>query len=420
MAMRMMSDGGSATSPSLISSLWNAAKQTNYYKAGSTLFNAAKVAGTAVYDQVKEYNRTGIAPADKPSLVTPKTPTNDYRQTNTSGGSGGGTPAPSSGGGGSTAPAYTPPPAPTPAAASPDFLSFEDYKQSLIDAVKGGIMADYEANAVVINNNLTKALSDLEAEQAALDPLYQKQLKNIGDRKYATTVQQRELMNQAGWNATNSGLAVGEHTRIANQASEETADADASYNQYMTDILRRKTVTKQTSADSLAALDREKNAKLSGAEASALVQADDRNRDIYTDDRNFNESQRQFNEQQNLSKAQFEESKRQWQKNYDLNAAEFKESQRRFNVEQSNRNASQKLADAKDATKFTDQEVDNMTTSSFSWIMRQKDPMKSLDTVLADKNIPTKVKQNILSLMQSNKTLRSTGSSGSGIQLTTD
>ena len=422
---KMMTDSGSrkATSPSLISSLWNTAKQSasGIYDTGKSLYTAVKPLAQDVYSQVKTYANQQQKQTQLQTATGSKrtqTPTGGTNSNKPSSGTSGGTAIKPTAA--ASAPTYS-----QLNAQGPDVMSFDEYKQSLIDAVKGGIMAEYEANATVIKNNLTRALSELEAEQAALDPLYQNQLKNIQQRKYATGVQQTELMNQAGWNATNSGLAVGEHTRIANQASEETAQADQSYNQYMADILRRQTLNKGQTDEQLASLEREKNAKLSGAESGALVQADDRNRSMYESDRNFEmqgydrnraayESDRNFE----MQKTQFQESIRQWEKNYSLNEAQFKESQRQFNASLKQRTAAAKATDAKDATKFSDAEIDNMTTLAFTEIMKTANPIKALDIVLRDPELPTKAKQTLMSMMSSHKSLNSTSSSG--IQLTTD
>ena len=55
-------------------------------------------------------------------------------------------------------------------------MSFDQYKQSLIESVRAGVMTEYEANASIIRNNLAQAMSELQNELAALEPLYQTQL----------------------------------------------------------------------------------------------------------------------------------------------------------------------------------------------------------------------------------------------------
>lgn len=304
-------------------------------------------------------------------------------------------------------------------------MSFDEYRNKLVEAVKGGILAEYEANASVIKNNLSRALSDLQAEQDALNPLYQQQLKAIGERKFTTEQQQRELMNQAGWNATNSGLAVGEYTRIDNQASEETNEATSQYNQYMADIQRRQTLAKDTNAEELTALEKYKNNKLSGAEADALVQSENRYRDIFESDRAYNlqqagfeESVRQFQENHNFDLKKFEESVRQydqnfslqsqqfqedirrWNSEYALNQAKFNESARQFSASLNARTATQKAQDAKEASGFSDTQIDNLTTAAISDILGSGDQSARFDSIMKNPEIPTKVKQNVLNMLQ--------------------
>lgn len=316
-------------------------------------------------------------------------------------------------------------------------MSFDEYRNKLMEAVKGGIMAEYEANASLIKNNLTRALSDLNAEKEALSPLYQQQLKMIGERSFATEQQQRELMNQAGWNATNSGLAVGEYTRIGNQASEETNEANTNYNQYMADIQRRQSLAKDMTAEETSALAKYKNQKLSGAQADALVQAENRYRDIFESDRAYNlqaagfeESIRQFEQNHNFDMKKFEESTRQfdktfslqnqqfqedirrWNNEYALNQAKFNESSRQFSESLKNRTAVEKAQDAKDAKDFSDQSIDNLTTLNVSAILSAPDQTKAFDEIMQDHTIPAKVKQNIINMLKSKKEYQAEAKTG--------
>lgn len=321
----------------------------------------------------------------------------------------------------------------TPAQADPNILSFDDYRQKLIDAVKGGLMAEYEANASVIKNNLTRALSDLEAEKAALNPLYQEQLKGIAQREYATSFQQRELMNQAGWNATNSGLAVGEQTRIKNQASEEKANAEGQYNQYMADILRRQTLNKSTADEELKSLEKYKANKLAGAEADATIQADNRNRAMYESDRSFGLQKDQFVEQQlsndrsyQMQQAQFQESMRQWNETNALEKKKFSESIRQFNASMAQRTSAQKAADAKDATSFSSAEIDDITSWAIASIMKEPESQRAaaMEEFLANPNYPAKAKENAIQILQSGKNYTAppstTGAGSSGLSLVTN
>ena len=53
------------------------------------------------------------------------------------------------------------------------------------------------------------------------------------------------MLNQGGWNTSNSGLAVGEHTRIANAADESRADAGLAKTQAEENINRQRTLQEQ-------------------------------------------------------------------------------------------------------------------------------------------------------------------------------
>jgi hypothetical protein len=323
------------------------------------------------------------------------------------GGSGG---APIVGGGSGGTGGGTAPAAPT-QGSKYSGMSPEEYRSTLIESVKNGILTAYEANINIIRNNLTKALSDLDAEEAALQPIYQEQLKGIQDRKFATTVQQTELMNQAGWNATNSGLAVGEHTRIANQASEETNDANTAFNAAVADIMRRRTLTTQLADSDLSSAEQQKNYMLAEAEASAMIEAENRNRQIFESDRDFEEGVRQWTENFNLNQKEFD---------FTVNKYWQDRSDDMYKYETSRADANARAASSSGgAVGYEKWELDELTTVTFSEIMSSKDPNATLREILQDDELPAEVKENILDLMQKNKNVSSTSPLG-GITLNTD
>lgn len=191
--------------------------------------------------------------------------------------------------GGGAAPA----PAPAPSYSG---LSSDQYRDSLLASVRAGVMTEYEANASVIRNNLAQAMASMDSELAALEPLYQGQMQTIATNQFATAEGTKEAMNQAGWNGSNSGLAIGEQTRISNVADKSRADATLAKTQSEAEINRQRTLAQQTADNSLASADTIKNEKLAGAEAEALIQSDTRNRSMYESDRNYNAQQQQFSE----------------------------------------------------------------------------------------------------------------------------
>lgn len=154
--------------------------------------------------------------------------------------------------------------------------SADDYYQKLLDAKQAGILGEFEANASVIKSNLAKALSNLEAEKAALSPIYQNQLATIAQNQFSSGEQMKELMNQGGWSGANSGLAIGEQGKIQIGADNARGEALNTYNQGVADIARRNSLTQQTAADELASLEIQKNAKLQGAQSEAWLTNQDR------------------------------------------------------------------------------------------------------------------------------------------------
>jgi hypothetical protein len=147
----------------------------------------------------------------------------------------------------------------------------DEYYAKLQQAKQAGILSEYETNFAVIKNNLAKALSNLQAEKAALAPVYQNQLSSIAQNQFGSQEQMKEIMNQSGWNGQNSGLAIGEQGKIKIGADNARAEAGSVYAQGIADVERRTSLTNETSGNELVALDKWKNAQMAGAEAETYV-----------------------------------------------------------------------------------------------------------------------------------------------------
>ena len=276
----------------------------------------------------------------------------------------------------------------------------EAYRKALVESKKGAINSEYETNASIIKNNLTRALAALNQNKAALEPLYQRQLSSIAQNQFNTSETTKEIMNQGGWNASNSGLAVGEQTKIANTADTQRSEslqakttAENEYNSQM--------ATEQMAADeSLGSLGLWRSNQLSAAEADALVTSTNYGRAIYESDRDFAFTQKQF-----------EESVRQ----FEVQLAESRAS----------RTASQKAAVAKSTS-------DGSASSEYSKylgalyssnVVNPKEAEDLLETAISDPTIPDNIKEDMISqyykwvtaynVKQSNAT--PTGSTISGI-----
>ena len=198
---------------------------------------------------------------------------------------------------------------PTSSSSGYQSTSQDDYYKALVKSKKNAINAEYETNASIIKNNLTRALAALNQSKAALEPLYQRQLGSIAQNQFNTSETTKEIMNQGGWNASNSGLAVGEQTKISNAADKQRGDAlqakTTAENEYNSQM-----AAEQMAADeSLGALGKWRSAQLSAAEADALVTSTNYGRAIYESDRDFAFTQRQFEESVRQFEVQLEESR---------------------------------------------------------------------------------------------------------------
>ncbi len=264
-----------------------------------------------------------------------------------------------------------------------DYQSQQDqYRKALIDSKKGAINAEYETNASIIKNNLTRALAALNQNKAALEPLYQRQLSSIAQNQFSTSETTKEIMNQGGWNASNSGLAVGEQTKIANTADTQRSEslqakttAENEYNSQMS--------TEQMAADeSLGALKKWRSAQLSAAEADAFATSTEYGRSIYESDRDFAFTQRQF-----------EESVRQ----FDVQLAE----------QRANRTAAQKAAVANaTASGYGQQEynkfVNILNTSSFNGVkLSDSEVFDFMQNAMSDPYVNDSIKKEMVKKYES-------------------
>jgi hypothetical protein len=154
-------------------------------------------------------------------------------------------------------------------------MNADQYRARLIESVRAGIMTEYEANASIIRNNLSAAMAALDNDLASLEPLYQQNLQTIAANQYSSSQQTKELMNASGWDASNSGLAVGAQTQISNAADKSRADSLQAKTTAETGIMNQKTLTAKQAADELATQEKIKNEKIASAEASARIQVDE-------------------------------------------------------------------------------------------------------------------------------------------------
>ena len=264
--------------------------------------------------------------------------------------------------------------APAQASGGYQSTSQDDYYKALVKSKQGAINAEYETNASIIKNNLTRALAALNQSKAALEPLYQRQLSSIAQNQFSTSETTKEIMNQGGWNASNSGLAVGEQTKIANAADKQRGDAlqakTTAENEYNSQM-----ASEQMAADeSLGALGKWRSAQLSAAEADALVTSTNYGRAIYESDRDFAFTQRQF-----------EESVRQ----FEVQLAESR----------ANRTAAQKAAVAKATNDGTAQsEYSKFLGALYSSnVVNPKEAEDLLKTAISDPTIPDNMKEDMIS-----------------------
>ena len=247
----------------------------------------------------------------------------------------------------------------------------EAYRKALVESKKGAINSEYETNASIIKNNLTRALAALNQNKAALEPLYQRQLSSIAQNQFNTSETTKEIMNQGGWNASNSGLAVGEQTKIANTADTQRSEslqakttAENEYNSQM--------ATEQMAADeSLGSLGLWRSNQLSAAEADALVTSTNYGRAIYESDRDFAFTQRQF-----------EESVRQ----FEVQLAESR----------ANRTASQKAAVAKASNDGTAQSAYNQYLGQLYTATSPEDAYGLLSQYLIGADLPDSMKEDMI------------------------
>jgi hypothetical protein len=174
-------------------------------------------------------------------------------------------------------------------------LDADELSKAWLEKMKSGIEESANSQINTIKQNLAEVLSSLDAEKASAQTQNTKQLDTIHNNEFATSETQKELMNQSGWNPTNSGLAVGELGKIKIGADKERADANAALVEALNDIARRATLANTHASNDTANVKNWKDAQLSGAEAQALLYADqigyDRYRDTVADawnQQNFN------------------------------------------------------------------------------------------------------------------------------------
>jgi hypothetical protein len=103
--------------------------------------------------------------------------------------------------------------------------NYQAYLDKIVEAARSGVISQYDAQLATINMNLQLTMAQLDAEKATLEPVYQDTLKTIAKNQFSSAEAAKEMMNQSGWNTQNSGLAVGEQTKVVNQANDQRTDA---------------------------------------------------------------------------------------------------------------------------------------------------------------------------------------------------
>lgn len=269
-------------------------------------------------------------------------------------------------------------------------LSPDDYKSKLMDSVRAGVMTQYEANVSIIKNNLDRALADLDTELAALEPAYTRQLDTIAQNKFASSEAAKEMMNQGGWNAGNSGLAIGEQTRIGVAADKNRAEAGQNYAMAQAEIARRRSLAQQTANTNLASEEAQKNARLAGAEADAIVQADARNWNMYQSNRDYDyqrmTDQRNFDYQKTADERDYNRSVLESDRAYALQKAAA------ARAAASSRSSGSVSTNT--AVKLTTEQVDAMVKDFKDMFSREnpKNVVAIYDEIMNDPEIPTTVK----------------------------
>jgi hypothetical protein len=164
-----------------------------------------------------------------------------------------------------------------------DGLSPEEFSTQLMQKAQAGVDASASQQITNINNNLAQLLSDLGAEGSKVNPEYDKAIQNIHKNEFNSTETSKELMNQSGWNANNSGLAIGEVDRIGIAADNDRADAELDRTATLADIARRVQLAQANAGNTITGINNWKSASMAGAAADAMLQADSRNYGQYRD-----------------------------------------------------------------------------------------------------------------------------------------
>lgn len=136
------------------------------------------------------------------------------------------------------------------------------------------VNSQFTSGSAALKSALFGDMSNLGAEQAKVNPAYQGAIKQIGQNEFTTKETQAETMNAGGWNTANSGLTVGEMTRIGNASNADRAAAGVQKNTTLADIARRRSVTKNQYNTSMKTLKDQKTLGTSKAASAAQIAAD--------------------------------------------------------------------------------------------------------------------------------------------------
>lgn len=162
-------------------------------------------------------------------------------------------------------------------------LDAEALSKAWLDKMKSGIDESANSQLNTIKQNLADALSALEGEKSGIQTNNDKLLEQIHNNEFATSEAQKEVMNQSGWNPTNSGLAIGELGKTKIGADKERADANQALVDALNDVARRVTLANTHASNDTANVKNWKDTQLTGAEAQALLYGDQIGYDRYRD-----------------------------------------------------------------------------------------------------------------------------------------
>jgi hypothetical protein len=201
-------------------------------------------------------------------------------------------------------------------------MTSEEFIKALTDKATSGVNTAADSQINTIANNLAEALSNYDSETADSQARNKKMLEQIHNNEFVTGETSKEMMNQSGWNPTNSGLAIGELDRVKIGADKERADANASLEAELADISRRANLARTRAGNDKSDVEKWRASQLSGVGADAMLQADQRNYGQYRD--TVGDYWTKANYDYGVSRDKVSDS--QWQKQYEQSGKQWQDS----------------------------------------------------------------------------------------------